>query len=76
MRIVLVVLTCCLQGCFFYVPGGLFASGNSCAPENISVGQRFTNTQNGKQGVVKEIIGRSDRCQKGTIPILVTVEYE
>ena len=78
MRSLIVASCVILQGCagFIYIPGGLFQSGNSCGAEGVFVGQIFNNTETGKGGVVKEIHGRSERCQNGRIPILVTVEYE
>ena len=59
-----------------YIPAGLFQSGNSCIGESSMVGQRIRNPQTGKVGVVKELHGRSDRCQASATPILATVDFE
>jgi hypothetical protein len=78
MRACLVVLSClCLQGCWFiFIPGSLFASGNTCVAESAYVGQRVHNRYNGKTGTLKEMHGRSERCQSGELPIVATVEYD
>jgi hypothetical protein len=34
------------------------------------------NNQNGKWGTLKELKGRSERCQDGGRPILAVIEYE
>lgn len=77
MRAYLCVLLCVpLQGClFFYIPSSLFASGNTCVGESAYIGQRVFNSQTGKTGVLKERIGRSERCQDGAMPILADVEF-
>jgi len=62
--------------CVGFVPGSVFAKGNTCVGESAYVGQRITNRNTGKTGSVKELHGRSERCQDGKIPILATVEYE
>jgi hypothetical protein len=77
MRYLFVLLGCLeLGGCFMYVPGGLFARGDSCVPENYQVGERIRNNQTGKTGTIKELHGRSERCQDGARPILATVEND
>jgi hypothetical protein len=78
MRACLVVLlTFSLQGCFFfYIPGSVFAAGNACASRNVVVGQRLYDAQTGKYGTIKEVHGRSDRCQTDERPILVTREFD
>lgn len=58
------------------IPMGVFAPGNTCAGEDAFVGQRLTNTQTGRSGTIKELHGRSGRCQDGKIPVLATVDYE
>ncbi len=78
MRIcVAVLLSIGLQGCFFfYIPGSAFASGNTCVSDSAYVGLKINNKQNGKSGTVKELHGRSNRCQSGELPIVATVEYD
>jgi hypothetical protein len=78
MRTCLVVLLAStLQGCFFfYIPGSVFAAGNACATRNVQVGQRLYDAQTGKYGTIKEVHGRSDRCQTDERPILVTREFD
>lgn len=78
MRTILVILVAVqLQGClfFFAVPTSLFDSANTCIPEGFSVGQSITNYQTGKQGTIKELRGRSERCQDSARPVLAVVEY-
>lgn len=74
----LVYLFCLLlQGCWFiYIPPSMFAAGNSCLAESSYVGQRIKNEQTGKIGTVKELIGRSERCQQAHMPILAQVDYD
>ena len=76
----LVILLCLvpfISGWFcVFIPLSVFSSANSCVAETSIVGQRITNSQTGKSGVIKELHGRSNRCQDGRIPILATVEYE
>lgn len=76
MRIYLVVLCLPLSGCFAYIPGSVFDSANTCVGEHAYVGQRICNKDNGKCGRLKELSGRSERCQDGAIPIKATVEYD
>lgn len=81
MSMRLVILLCLVPFitgwfCVGFIPGSVFASGNSCVGEGASVGQRLTNYSTGKTGTIKELHGRSERCQDGKMPILATVEYE
>jgi hypothetical protein len=61
---------------FFAVPTSLFDSSNACVSENSYIGQKMQNNQNGKWGTLKELKGRSERCQDGGRPILAVIEYE
>lgn len=75
--ILLVALTLSLQGCWFiYIPASVFQSGNTCVSDSAYIGQRILNRHSGKYGTVKELHGRSDRCQSGDIPIVATVSYD
>ena len=76
MRIILVVLLALLlQGCWFvYIPAGLFSTANACAGEYAQVGQQLRHTD-GREGTIKKVHGRSDRCQDGRMPMLVTVDF-
>lgn len=79
MRAVLIIIAAAqLQGClfFFAVPTSIFDSANACVAESVYVGQKLTNPKTGKQGAVKELKGRSERCQESARPILAVVEYE
>jgi len=77
MKYLVVLLALPMGGCFFfYIPGSLFAEGNSCAGESAVVGQRLYNAQKARWGTIKELHGRSERCQDGRNPILVTAEYD
>lgn len=62
--------------CVGFIPTSLFHPGNLCVSESAYVGQSLTNRQNGKVGAIKELHGRSERCQDGKTPILATVEYQ
>lgn len=62
--------------CVGFIPGSAFRPGDTCVSESAYVGQRITNRQTGKSGTIKELHGRSERCQDGRIPIVATVEYE
>jgi hypothetical protein len=65
-----------LNGCFFAyfpMPGG---KGDTCVGERVVVGQRIENKDNGAVGTVTALHGRSERCQRGDVPILATVEYK
>jgi hypothetical protein len=59
-----------------YIPAGLFASGNTCVSDSATVGQRIRNPNTGKIGVVKELHGRSERCQSAAHPIVATLDYD
>ncbi len=78
MKILLTFFLCLpLSGClFFYIPTGIFQSGNTCVSDAVRVGQKIGNRQTGKIGTVKELHGRSDRCQSAELPIVATVEYD
>ena len=80
MSLRLVILLCFvpfISGWFCVsIPGSVFRPGNTCVNESAYVGQRITNRQTGKSGTIKELHGRSERCQDGLIPIVATVEYE
>ena len=78
MRLILIAVSCLtLSGCWFiWIPMGIFAKGNFCVTERHAVGQKVLNQQTGKNGVITELHGRSERCQRGEIPILATVEYD
>lgn len=77
MRVYLVVAPCLLlHGCFVYLPGGLFARGDSCVSEKYVVGDKIRNVQTGRWGTITELHGRSDRCQSGDRPILASVKND
>ena len=80
MPLRLAILLCLvpfISGFFcIHIPAGVFQSGNTCVPDSAYVGQRISNSQTGKSGTVKELHGRSERCQNGATPIVATVEYE
>jgi hypothetical protein len=59
-----------------YIPMGLFQSGNNCVGESSVVGQKILYVNTGKVGVVKELHGRSERCQSAAYPILATVDFD
>jgi len=76
----ILALTLPLQGCWFFffpIPTHLFQSGNTCvAEQHAKVGQRI-NRNDGKSGLIKEVLGADQRCrgQPGR-PILVEVGFE
>ena len=80
MSLRLVILLCFvpfISGWFCVsIPTSVFSSGNTCVSESAFVGQRITNSQTGKSGTIKELHGRTERCQDGKIPIVATVDYE
>jgi hypothetical protein len=65
-----------LSGCWFvYIPSGIFDSrGSYCVPETAMVGSKIR-MSDGREGVVKSLAGRSDRCQDGRIPIRADVDF-
>ena len=77
MRLVLIAASCMtLGGCFFfYIPGSLFQSGNTCVEPRAYVGQRIRHNQTGKTGTVKEVYGPTDRCTSA-MPLAAQVEYD
>lgn len=70
-----------LQGCFFFwVPirsdsGESDARFNTCVDDKAYVGYRMKHSD-GRIGTVRQIFGRSSRCQVASNPILAAVEYE
>ena len=67
-----------LQGCWFFmvpIPSSAFQDGNACSGESVYVGQRLKH-DDGRMGTVEKVIGRHQRCQSGSRPMLVDVRYE
>lgn len=64
----LLVMSTQLTGCFFfYIPGGAIDAltgngGNICGSSAVRVGDRV-GMPDGKVGVVKKVVGASDRCR-------------
>lgn len=79
LAVLLAVLA--LHGCFFFwVPikgdsGETDARFNTCVDEKAYIGYRLRHAD-GRLGTVRQIFGRSSRCQVASNPILAAVEYE
>lgn len=71
------LLTLPLQGCLFFfpIPSSIWQGGNACAGEYVQVGERLKHTD-GRVGKIEKVIGRHQRCQSASMPMLVDVSYD
>lgn len=68
----LLVLLAMLYGCA--TPQTVM--GTMCVADDPPVGYRVKNNQDGREGTIVQVHGRSDVCKQITHPVLVTVSYE
>jgi hypothetical protein len=77
MRYLVLLLVLPLQGCWFFmfpIPSSIFQEGNVCTADTVYVGQTIRNND-GRIGKVEKIIGRHQRCQSSSMPMLVDVNF-